>query len=433
MFRGPNGSGVGTAVDLPLHWDPQTGENILWSLPDEGLGLSSPVVWGDRVFLTTAADTTTGTERKPIRLTREELAGGTSMRPIEDATPKDWIVLCLNRSNGSTVWRRVLRSGTPKSKRHAYNSFATPTPALDGEHIVVSFGSEGLYCLDIEGRVLWQKDIGPLDIGSYEDHSWQWGYASSPVIYGRSVYVQADIDKHGFVAAFDIETGREIWRTERAETESWSTPAIQSAWNPPQIVLIAPFHVSGYDLRTGGRIWKLYWGMDITEPTPVVTPDLVFVASGKGPQAPIVAVEASARGDITPERGAKHDPGIRWRSEKGGPITTTPLVYRGLLYTVSDFGIVRCLDAARGTVKYEARVPGAAFQSSPVAAEGKLYLTSVEGDVYVIPAGPPFTIAARNSFGETCQTTPAISGDRLIFRTRRAVYCVGRPRRSESR
>jgi outer membrane protein assembly factor BamB len=288
-----------------------------------------------------------------------------------------------------------------------------------------------LYCLDLAGRLLWQRDLGALDIGSYEDHSLQWGYASSPVLVNNTVYIQADIDRPGFVAALDADTGRDRWRVERAETESWSTPAVQPHWNPPQVVLIAPLHVTAYHAGTGQRLWRLFWGMDITESTPVVTRDSVFVASGKGPTAPILAIHPSASGDITPDPADPVSPGIRWRTNKGGPITTTPLYLDGFLYTVSDFGIVRCYDAATGSVRYEKRIAGAAFQASPVAAGRRIYLTSVEGDVYVLPAGPAFSIAAHNRFEETIQATPAIAGGRLYIRTRAALYCIG-TRRSAS-
>jgi len=424
MFRGVNATGVSSGGPLPVSWNPQSQANIRWTFRDPGLGLSSPVVWGNQVFITTAVSA--GARSGLGKITPDVLGQGVDMSSAADNSEQQWIVYCLDRNTGNVLWKSVLYRGIPRSKRHPMNSFATPTPAVDGQHLLVMFGSEGLYCLDLAGKVLWKKDFGVLNIGSYETRDYQWGYASSPILYGYLVIVQCDTDRKGFLMALDVQSGREVWKVARAELPSWSTPALQTEWNPPQLVVVAPFNVSAYNVLNGDRVWKLYWGMDITESTPVVSSDTVFVSTGKGEKSPIYAVGRKAVGDITLAAGETSNFAVRWSKGKGGAMTTTPILYGDYLYSITDLGILRCYVAATGEVVYEKRMP-AAFQASPVAGDGKLYLTSMDGDVFVIKAGPHFELLATNAMDDTTQATPAISGTMLLVRTRQMLYSIAVP------
>ena len=423
MFRGPRGSGIGQGASPPLRWDCSTGENVRWRLELPGLGLSSPVIHSGRVFITTAIDRKRQPVNEPV-IDAPTLMRDIDMRSTEDSAVKDWLVLCVDIKSGEIQWSTTVHSGTPRPLRHAQNSFATPTPVIQRGRVVAMFGAEGMYCLDLEGRVIWQRDFGELAVGSYENRAFQWGYASSPTAFEGLVFVQGDVDTKPFLMALDLESGREVWRVERSDLPSWSTPVVQTGWGEPQLIVNAPFYVAAYAAATGHLIWKLYWGMEITEPTAVCSLDFVFVACGKGRTSPIFAITRDAMGDITPRQGAAESTGVRWRSTKGGPNTTTPICYDGYLYALSDFGILRCFRADSGVVAYEHRIVGQAFQASPVAIDGKLYFTSVTGRVFVVAAGPEFNLLAESGLGETCQATPAISDGKIIFRTRKALYCI---------
>lgn len=423
MFRGPNATGVSEGYPLPVRWDTERGINVEWKVDIPGLGLSSPAVWEKYLFITTATSGKNFNHRG-LHVTREDLAAGTDMKPLIDETHHEWWLYCLDKRTGHTVWKKLVHAGAPRSRRHPQNSYATPTVAVDGKHVLAMFGSEGLYCFDLEGNLLWKRDFEPLGIGSYEDRQYQWGYASSPILYDHLAIIQCDVDRNPFVAAFDVRSGEEVWRVARTDLPSWSTPVVQERWGfPPHLIVQAPFNIIGYSVFTGEEIWRLYWGMDITESTPVVYSDMVFVSSGKGAKSPIYAVHNNPAGDITLKTGDMKNEFIAWNTVKGGPVTVSTLVYRRHYYALTDFGVLRCYVPQTGKLLYEERIP-AAFQASPVAGDGKIYLCGLEGDIFVVKAGLEFELLARNSIQEMLQATPAISENRLFIRTRRSLYCI---------
>lgn len=413
-FRGPGATGV-SEVPGPTTWDVQKSVNVRWKTEIPGLGHSSPVVWGDRIFVTTAVSSAPRTEFP------KGLSGDLSSSP--DMTPHSWRVYCLDKKTGQVIWEKVLYEGTPRSKRHTLNSFATPTPVTDGKRLVVFFGSEGLYGLDLDGNLLWRQDLGALDVGFYADSGFQWGIGSSPVLYGNLVILQADLDRNSFLAAYDVETGKPVWKTPREDRQSWSTPGLTHGLAQDELVTLAPRAVRGYDPKTGKELWRLDWDMEIIESTPVFSQGIIYLSSGKGPQQPILALRPGARGDLTPQPGKPLDPHILWRKDKGGPITTSPLVYGDYLYALTDQGILRCLSLATGEEIYKQRLTNE-FLSSPVAAGGKLYLTALSGDIYVVRAGPEFEQLAVNAMDEVSYPTPALSEGLLIVRTRQFLYAI---------
>jgi outer membrane protein assembly factor BamB len=314
--------------------------------------------------------------------------------------------------------------------RHPFNTFATPTPAADGDRVVAFFGSEGLYCYSLDGRLLWSHDFGPMPAGYFADRSYQWGFGSSPIIFNGLVIVQCDIDRGSFVAAYRLSDGKSVWRIVRDDLPSWSTPTVYGSGDRAELVVSAPSYVCAYDPRNGRELWRYYWGMDIVESAPIVSDTTVYVSSGKGRWSPIVAIRPGSSGDVTPSVFDSHASEILWRRETGGPITTTMLLYRGLLYALADLGVLRCYEPESGALIYERRVRGS-FLASPIANDGKLYLSSLEGDVHVVEAGRAGTLLSTNPTGDALIATPAIVDGTLYFRTpTRLIAVSGDPQRS---
>jgi outer membrane protein assembly factor BamB len=333
--------------------------------------------------------------------------------------------------DGSVLWKRTAHEGVPKTKRHPKSSHANPTPATDGKHLVCFFGAEGLFCYDFEGKLLWKKDFGRLDSGYFAVPDAEWGFASSPVIHDGKVIVQCDVQTNSFIAALDINDGRELWRTLRKDVPTWSTPTVCPIpnVNPQpsfQVVANGFRHIGGYDLRTGKELWKLSNAGDIPVPTPIVAHELIFITSAHGKVSPVYAVRANATGDITLKTDETTNSFIAWSTKRGGNYMQTPIVVGEYLYCGRDNGVVTCFTAKTGEERYRERLGTgrSGYTASPVSADGKLYFTSEEGAVYVLRAAPKFEVLATNQLGEPCMATPAISGDALFFRTRAHVMRV---------
>ncbi len=413
-FRGPNACGVAEGFALPTSWNVEKGQHIRWKTPVPGLAHSSPVIFGERLFVSTAVR-----QGAPADL-KVGLYGDPT--PIGKEGAQDFAVYCLDKKTGKVLWNRVAWQGTPKFSRHPKSSYAASTPATDGEHLVVNFGTEGLYCFDLEGKELWKRDLGDLDAGPYNMEAVQWGYASSPVIHSGRVLVQCDALSQGFVAAFDIGTGKELWRTKREEVSTWSTPTVDVRADRRQVICNGYKHIGGYDLDTGAELWKLTGGGDAPVPAPVVAHDLIFITNAHGRLAPIYAILVDAAGQLD----AEHEK-MAWYSPNRGNYMQTPLVYGEELYCCSDSGILACYDAGTGEAHYRERLGSGdtGFTASMVAGDGKLYATSEEGAVHVIAAGTTYEHLATNELGETCMATPAVSEGVLYWRTRGHVVAVG--------
>jgi len=419
QFRGPNASGVAVGYPTPVEWDAASGRNILWKTPVPGLGHSSPVIWGDRIFITTAVS------RAGESSLKVGLYG--DITPLNEQVEHEWKVLCLDKKTGRALWEQTACRGVPKAKRHMKSTHANPTPATDGRHVVAFFGSEGLYCYDIEGTLLWKKDFGVLASAYYVVPPAQWGFASSPVIFDDKVVVQVDVLKDSFVGALDIRDGRELWRAERNDVPTWSTPTVHRGNGRTQVICNGMREIAGYDLATGKQLWNLEGGGDIPVPTPVVAGDLIYVASAHGPAAPVFAIRTSAEGDLhLPPAGASSRY-VAWWNGRVGVYMQTLLPLDGRLYCCRDNGVLTVFDALSGEKLHTARLGDGStgFTASPVAADGKVYFTSEVGDVHVLKAAPDFDVLARNALAETCMATPAISEGVLYFRTRGQVIAVG--------
>jgi len=416
-FRGANASGVADGQPTAVTWNVSSGEHLAWKTPIPGLAVSSPIVWNDRVFVSTAVSS------DPDQKIKTGLYG--DVEPVTDASKHSWHLIAIDKKTGKIAWDRVAYEGIPKTKRHPKSSQASPTPVTDGTHVIVSFGSQGLYAYDFNGKLLWQKDLGVLNAGWFFDPDYEWGVGSSPIIYKNMVIVQCDIQRNSFIAAFDTATGKELWRTSRDEIPSWSTPTIFEAGGKPELVTQATTFIRGYDPSNGKELWKLSGNSEITIPTPIVGPGFVIVTNGYRGVQPIFAIKPGATGDITPKEGQTKSDAIAWSTNRGGPYIPTPVIYRDQLYILQINGVLAAYNVATGERVYQQRVgDGGSFSASLVAADGKIYCSSEDGDVYVIKAGPAYELLAKNSFGETLMATPAVSDGMLIFRGLKNVYAI---------
>jgi len=420
-FRGPNASGVSDGHPTPVKWNAPSGESVLWKTPIPGVAVSSPVVWGDRVFVSTAVSS------DPHATIRTGLYG--DVEPSSDLSRHSWRLVALDKRTGKVLWERVAHEGVPRTKRHPKSSQASPTPVTDGRHVVVSFGSEGLYTYDVDGKLLWKRDLGVLNAGWFYDPDYEWGVGSSPIIWKSSVIVQCDIQKNSFIAAFDVATGQPLWRTPREEIPSWSTPAIYEGNGRAELVTQATNFTRGYDPSTGQELWRLAGNSEITIPTPIIGANLIIVTNGYRGVQPIYAIKPGAKGDITLKGEQTQSEFIAWSTKRGGPYIPTPLIYRDQLYVCSNNGVLSAYDARIGQRLYQERLggTGGSFSASPVAADGKIYLASEDGDVFVIKAGPTYELLATNSMGEALMATPAISEGLIIIRGLKDVFAIGQP------
>jgi outer membrane protein assembly factor BamB len=417
-FRGPDATGVADGQHPPVTWDVTTGANVRWKTPIPGLGHSCPVVWGDRVFVTTAVS---GDPDPKVRIGNYGDVGS-----VDDNTKHVWRVLCLDRDTGQVVWDKVAFVGVPKAKRHQKGSQANCTPATDGRRVVACFGPEGLYCYDFAGKLLWKRDLGTLDSSFAIDREYEWGFGSSPVIHDGLVILQCDLSKDSFVAAFSLEDGSRVWSTPRDEIPSWSSPALWRNGRRVELVTNAAQYARGYDPATGTELWRLAKKSEVTIPAPVVGRDAVYITSGNRPIQPIIAVRPGATGDISLKPNEDRNAHVAWSKLRGGPYMPTPILYRGHLYVLSNAGILTVYAADTGTEVYKERIGGVSYTASPVAADGRLYLTSEQGEVRVVKAGGLETeLLAVNKLDDVCLATPAISAGMLFVRTQHVLYALG--------
>jgi outer membrane protein assembly factor BamB len=420
QFRGRHAAGIAEGVPLPDAWDGTSGKGILWKRRIPGLAHSSPVVWGDQVFVTTAVSS------RPDATFKPGLYGeGTAS---EDTSVHELQVLSLDRRTGRILWMRTAYEGRPKEKRHIKATYANASPATDRRTVVAFFGSHGLYAYDLDGNLKWTRDLGRIDAGAYDAPDYQWGTASSPILFEDLAIVQCDQQKGSFLMALRLKDGATAWRTDRDELPSWATPTVYLGAGDPELVTNAPNFIRGYDPRTGRELWRLGRSSKITAPTPVFDGDLIVVMSGRRPNGPIFVLKAGARGDITLPEGATSGGNVLWTRERAGSYMPTPLIYRGHLYVLKNQGILACYDLRTGEQRYETRLPEvvSGFSASPVAADGKIYLSGEDGDVLVVKAGAQLEILGRNPMGQPLMATPAISGGMMLVRGERDLFAVGR-------
>jgi outer membrane protein assembly factor BamB len=416
-FRGPDASGVADSQHPPVTWDVPKGINVRWKTPIPGLGHSCPVVWGDRVFVTTAVS---GDSDPKVRVGNYGDVGS-----VNDTSQHRWQMFCVDRDSGKVLWSRTAFEGVPKIKRHLKGSQANCTPVADGKRVVACFGSEGMYCYDFAGKLLWQRDLGMLDSSFAIDIKYEWGFGSSPIIHDGLVILQCDLGKDSFIAAYRLEDGARAWSTPRDEIPSWSTPTIWRNRQRVELVTNAAQYARGYDPATGEELWRLDKKSEVTIPTPIVGKDLMYLTSGNRPIQPIFAIRPGSAGDISLKPNEQHNDHIAWSRMRGGRYMTTPILYGDYFYTCGNGGMVSCYQADTGKEIYKERLGGESYTASPVAADGRLYFTSEQGQVRVVKAGSEFQLLAVNEIGDVCMATPAISCGMLFVRSQHSLFALG--------
>ncbi len=419
QFRGPAASGVDTSKPAPTTWNIEKSENVAWKTEIPGLSHASPILWEDRIYILTAV----AKEKADLKV---GLYG--EIDSSKDRGEQEWRLIALDRNSGKEVWDELVRSGIPKIARHTKASHANSTPATDGKHIVAIISGEGLFCTDMNGKQLWKKPLGDMDSGFYRVPSAQWGFASSPIIHDGKVVVQCDVQKNSFLAVFDVNNGRELWRTPRTDVPTWSTPAIAKVGDQTQILINGWHHTGAYDFASGKEIWKLDGGGDIPVPTPIVANDLAFFSSAHGGPRTIRAIRLDSKGDITPGAIGETNKFIAWSRPKDGTYMQTPILVGDYVYSCIDSGVLSCINAKSGEVAYSERLASGnqGFTASPVSDGKHLFFASELGNVHIVPTGPKFSIAAVNPLGETCMASPALVNGVLYFRTRDHVMAIGK-------
>ena len=419
-FRGEGHAGNGDGQRAVVEWDVASGKNIKWKTAIPGIANSSPIVWGNSVFVTSAIG------KGGDNTFRTGLYG--DVKPVDDLSVHEWKIYSLDKATGKILWERTASNSVPKTKRHTKSSQASSTPVTDGRRVVAVFGSAGLLVAwDYDGKELWRVDLGALDSGWFFDPAFQWGHSSSPIIYRNSVILQADMQKGSYIGAWDLATGKLLWKTERPdEISTWGTPTIAPRPDGSEEIVTNGTKIRGYDAETGKQLWTLGPNSEITIGTPVTGNGLVFVTGGYPPVRPIYAIKPGASGDISLPKGQDSNQAIQWSNMNEGTYIPTPIFYDGYLFTLNINGIVSAYDPSTGQRAFRGRAgTGGAFSASPVGADGHLYVTSEDGEVFVLTAAPGLAQLAKNDMNEVVMATPAISDGLIVVRTLGHVFGIG--------
>ncbi len=412
QFRGPR-AGVAEDAVLPDAWS--TTEHIAWTAEIPGRGWSSPIVWGDRVFVTTAvAEGDVEMPKKGLYL------GGNRDTPSDKVHL--WKVYCIDFNTGKILWERTAHKGVPKYPLHVKNSHASETPVTDGERIYAYFGNVGLFCYDFTGNLLWSRKWDPVKT------RYNWGTAASPALYKDRLYIINDNEEQSLLVALDTKTGEQVWRVDRDEKSNWATPCIWESDQRTELVTSGTGKVRSYDL-TGRSLWELTGTTSIAIPTPFAADGLLYVTGGFVGDSvrPLYAIRPGASGDLTLKDGQSSSEFIAWCQRKAGPYNPTPIAYQGYIYVLYDRGLLSCFEAKTGKEAYNGvRIAAGAnaFTASPWANNGKLFCLSEDGDTFVVQAGPEFKLLGCNRLQEMCMATPAAVRSRLLIRTLSKLYCI---------
>lgn len=413
QWRGPDGSGISNEKNLPSEWSPT--KNIKWKTAIDGRAHSSPIVWGNRVFLTTAIQGDVVPGAKAVKHTVE--GGKEFLHPDSVGADRKhtFKVIALDRESGKILWQSTAWEGTPYDNRHRKSSYAASTPATDGKLVYAFFGTEGLYAYDFKGNLAWKAQLGNLGTVGM-------GTGTSPILFDNLVIVQCDEEngEASFIVAVDKKTGKEVWKSPRKIQVSWSTPLLVRTATRAELITSGTEAVVAYDPATGKELWRHKGVESNAIPSPVANNEMAFLVAGF-PAKIAMAIRLGQNGDLT------GTPNVPWTYAKGTAYVPSPILYGDYLYLTTDRGILTCLDARTGEVKYEGgRIPiPATFTASPVAFEGKILMTSEDGDTFMVKAGPKHEILGTNSVGEPVYASPAIADGRIFIRGEKNLYCIG--------
>jgi len=412
QWRGPDGAGISSETNVPTEWG--VDKNIKWRTPIAGRGHSQPIVWGAKIFLTSDIE---GEVAPGAKAVEHKIEGQIFVHPDSVGANRKhtFKVICVDRNTGNILWEQTAYNGTVYDDRHRKGSYAAPTPATDGNDVYVWFGGEGdgLYCYDFNGKLVWKTAVGKIaSVGM--------GPGTSPVLFDNLVILQCDEDegKNSFIVALDKKTGREVWKTPRKVQASWSTPLVVRGGQRAELITSGNELIISYDPKTGKELWTTKGHGSNAIGTPLAGHGMVFVYAGF-PVKKTMAIKLGGSGDVT-------ESNVAWQYDKGTAYVPSSILYGDYIYLMSDRGVLTCLDAKTGKVIYEGgRIPApATFTASPVAFDGKLLLTSEDGDTYVIKAGPKHEVIATNSVGEPVFASPAISDGMIFIRAVSNLYCI---------
>jgi outer membrane protein assembly factor BamB len=417
-FRGPHARGAAEGEGLPLRWSKT--ENVAWSTPLGGRGWSSPIVWGGRVFVTTAVS-----EGEDVEPKKGLYFGGERSEPLPDE--HRWVVICLDAASGKIRWEATAHKARPSAAIHIKNTYASETPVADGERVYAYFGNVGLFAYDHDGQKLWERRWDAVKT------RYGWGLAASPVLHGEHIYIVNDNEDRSFLVAVDRKSGNEVWRVERDEKSNWSTPFVWENGARVEIVTPGSGKVRSYSLD-GKLLWELKGMSKITIATPYAVDGLLYVTSGfvMDSQRPVYAIRPGAEGDISLVRGETSNRHIAWSQPRAAPYNPSTLVYAGRLYVLLDQGFLACYDARTGAEVFGRQRldrDAGAFTASPWAYGGKVFCLSEDGDTFVVEAGAgetgtSFKLVGVNRLEEMCMACPAIAGRTLFIRTLSRLYAI---------
>jgi outer membrane protein assembly factor BamB len=414
QFLGPDARAISANANLPERWSAT--ENVAWKTDIPGRGWSSPVVWGNRVFLTTVVS-----EGKTEPPQKGFFMGGKA--PGDENEKCQWKVLCLDLASGDILWEKTVHESTPPGPTHSKNSYASETPVTDGRLVYAYFGNVGVFCFDFDGKPVWSKKFEPhkMKMG--------WGTASSPVLHLDRLYIADDNEEKSYLLALNKNSGDEIWRIDRDEKSNWSTPFVWKNEKRTEIVTAASGKVRSYDLD-GKLLWWFKGMSGITVATPYSDQGLLYITSGftRDKNRPIYAIRPGATDDISLAPEKTSNDFIAWSKPADAPYIPTTVLDDGRLYVLLDRGMVSAFNSKTGETLYEPqKLPkGEHFTSSPWAYNGKLFCLNEDGVTFIVRAGDKFEILGTNQLAEDdlCMATPAIVGDRLLIRTLSRIYCI---------
>jgi outer membrane protein assembly factor BamB len=407
QWRGPLASGVAPKGDPPIKWDDNT--NIKWKTALPGRGSSTPIIWGDRVFVQTAIDT--GRAAEAAALPKADPAN--ERKTAAPSTYHQFVLLCLSRKDGKVLWQRVAVEEVPQEGHHPTHSYAAFSPTTDGRYVYASFGSRGLYCYDLEGELKWKRDLGRMNT------RYGWGEGASPALHGDKLVVNCDQEKGSFIMCLDARTGKPRWKAARDEPTSWATPLIVEHKGRTQVIVNATNRVRSYDLATGRVIWECGGQTVNVIPSPVAASGLAICMSGYGTFA--CAVPLDAQGDVT------NTDKLAWTYKRGTPYVPSPLLAGDRLYfTVQNTGLLTCLDVRGGKPILERiRLPAvSSLYASPVAAAGRIYLIDRDGTALVLKHSDKLEVLAVNQLADRFDASPAVVGRQLFLRGEKYLYCI---------
>lgn len=414
QFRGPQGSQIAPDNKLPQVWNHD--QNVKWQVKIPGRAWSSPVAWGDKIFITTAVDEVLESSVSSSRA----VASGSRIKPTNDHR---WAIYCLDKDTGNVLWRQVATRGKPTMTTHSDNTYASETPVTDGQRIYAYFGMKGLYCYDVQGNRLWEKDLGVYQMEK------DWGTGSSPIIHDGLVFLQIDNEEQSFLVALEGKTGDERWRVSRQEASNWCTPVIWQHRQRTELVTGGKI-VRGYDPRSGELWWELNVGGGRCSASPTAQGECLYVGTEKRSDGGgyLFAVKAGASGDVTPKPGETSSAGVLWSQSNAGIAFASPLVYQNLVYILErSGGGINCYHARTGESIYSERVPGVrTFWATPWACDGKIFCLGDRGTTHVVQAGPEFKILGQNKLNDDFYASCAFTGDSIILRGAGSLYCIGK-------